>query len=131
MKEEFEKNLDLAPKERRARWSHQQMTGVGCNTCHHEIAARAIPMSADQHRRLSMKRRNSGLLVAGGVGTMLVALYVLWMASMVNGHTNLWYVFLFMMIVGIMATFVGLETLVIGYKTFQEEIEESGSGLSR
>jgi hypothetical protein len=80
-------------------------------------------MPEAQLKRLRTKRRNSILLTIGGVGLMLCAFaFMIWYLR--QGSDILWILWMFMMVVGIMSTFAGLDTLVFDYRTFEERLEE-------
>jgi hypothetical protein len=125
MKEPIEKQIASGADVESPFWGRGQTVGFACNTCNHELVLRPTPMPEDQRRLLRMKREHSILCAATGVLLILVSCLLLVWITDYGQPTNMWFVWMFMMLIGIMATTVGLESLVFGYKTNKERDEET------
>jgi hypothetical protein len=128
MKEQFLKNVDATYGPRRWQWRRKSLPATGCHNCHHEVGLIESPMPEDQVKLLKMKIRNASLVLAGGVGIVLCGLALLAYGGMRQGPSMLWLYFSMCILIGTAVAFAGLDALVFGYKTLQEQIEEMGRG---
>jgi hypothetical protein len=130
MKEPFEKNLRSTNYLTSSHWRRQASLALGCTKCHHEVKVHETPMTEDQLRLLARKRLNSSLAIVAGVAAIFFALFYLmqrfpptWPNEL--NHFGYDMLTIFVMLFGIMVTFVGISALIFGYQTQQEAFEGS------
>jgi ABC-type transport system involved in cytochrome bd biosynthesis fused ATPase/permease subunit len=126
---QFERNMGDPTGAGRSWLRGANTLGTACNTCHHEVKVHSTPLPRDQRILLAKKRRNASITMV--VGIILIFVGVFYLLPIlgqggINGDLGVMSVdmlTIYVLIVGIMAAFMGFSGLVFGYRSQQEQIE--------
>jgi hypothetical protein len=128
MKEPFLRNMDAIYGRRQIQWRRASTTAMGCHNCHHEVMPHDTPWQEDQLKRLRKKIRNASIVLVIGVVMVLSALAILAWGVQSGQPSKMWFAFVVLMLLGVCVSFGGLDALIFGYKSLEEQLEEMGTG---